>query len=130
MPRKGIERRAPRRIARRLSDRDREALAASYQLGSSIKALARTYAISEYSVREILVSSGLKGCTSAVTTSQIDRIVTLHEEGAALDVIAKSVRSSVGTVRIVLAAQTPCGSRGRNPAVTKGRIKPENLNRG
>lgn len=102
---KAPERRTPHRIARRLSSHSRQALIAQYESGASIKGLAKRFAISEYSVREVLVASGSKPCSAAVTSVQIDQIVEMRQKAQSLDAIAKVAGVSVGTVRIVLAAR-------------------------
>lgn len=101
------QRRTPHRIARRLSNQSRRALIAQYESGASIKGLAKTFAISEYSVREVLVASGSKPCSAAVTSVQIDEIVEMRQKALSLDAIANAVGLSVGTVRIVLAGYRP-----------------------
>ena len=102
---KAVQRRMPHRIARRLSIQSRRALIAQYESGASIKGLAKRFAISEYSVREVLVASGSKPCSTAVTSVQIDQIVEMRQKAQSLDTIAKAAGVSVGTVRIVLAAR-------------------------
>lgn len=103
-PLKVRERPVPQRVANRLSDRDTDALTALYLRGASIKSLARSYNISEYSVREMLTASGAKHRTAAVSADEARQISRLRDAGRSLDFIAESLRVSVGTVRIVLAA--------------------------
>lgn len=102
---KAVQRRTPHRIARRISSESRRALIAQYESGASIKGLAKRFAISEYSVREVLVANGSKPCSTAVTSVQIDQIVEMRQKAQSLDAIAKAAGVSVGTVRIVLAAR-------------------------
>lgn len=90
-------------VSRRLSGASRAALIRHYGAGSSIKGLARQFGLSEYSVRQVLVSGGVKSYGDAATSSQVREIVAMRNDATPLDSIAKAVGLSVGTIRIVLA---------------------------
>jgi DNA invertase Pin-like site-specific DNA recombinase len=78
-------------------------LVASYQAGTTVNALARTYRIDRTTVLEHLRRQGVqRRHPRRLQQADIDKAVKLYGEGASLDSVALELRIGATTVRRLL----------------------------
>ncbi|BBY97282.1 hypothetical protein [Mycolicibacterium fallax] len=93
-----------RRLKDKLSDADREVIAATYVSGSATLAqLAEQYGVSDYSIRIVLRKAGIPPQRRKVTAEQHTRVCELWAKGLKPDAIAAEVGMGHANVRLIVA---------------------------
>lgn len=85
---------------RKLKEPELEALTASYEAGTSIKALARQYGMHEQTVRAQLLRRGVElRPWRALTDDQVVEIIRGYQAGASLRELARQYEVAVNSIR-------------------------------